>query len=58
MSQEQAKREIERIKNRGFFTAHQTIEEYVKGVRQRWLRMYGEILPMDYTIILNKLQNF
>jgi len=56
MSQDEIKQEIINIKNRGFFTAHQTLEEYIRGVRLRWLKLYGEILPNDYNTILKKLQ--
>lgn len=43
----------ERIKNS--FTMGLTLEEFVKGLRIRYLKMYGVQLGKDYISIANKI---
>jgi len=44
-------------KEKGLFTCNQSLDEYVEGLRIRYARLFGEILPSkDYELIVEKLK--
>jgi hypothetical protein len=46
-----------RLKNKNPFTSEQSLEDYLRGLRRRYARVYGEILNIkDYDTTIEQLK--
>jgi hypothetical protein len=53
----EAMAKLNEIREEGIFTRGQTYEEFLKGLCDRYARLYGEILPSgDPVYIIQKLE--
>lgn len=58
MSENEAKKRLESIKNASVFTEGLTLTEWLEEMCGRFARVYAEILPQDdYEYILNRLED-
>lgn len=51
MNEKEAIEIINRVRISNSFTMCQTLDEFIKGLRERYLKMYSIILPNDYISI-------